>query len=177
MKAIPTQEHVVDILNYDPDTGAFTWNDKSKNPHPKRVGVAGYNHIKGYRTLYIMGREYLAHRVAWLYMYGVWPKDQIDHINHIKNDNRIENLREASNAENHRNMPLQKRSVSGVVGVSWSTACNKWRARVKVDDKEIHLGVYASIFDAVCARKSAENKIGYHPNHGEAQKHQKAEKP
>lgn len=119
-------------------------------------------HSKGYLTV----GGYLAHRLAWYLYYLEWPSGQIDHINQDKKDNRICNLRVVSNKENHKNMPIQKNNKSGIVGVHYAKRKGKWVAYIKVDGKRIHIGSYADIFSACCARRSMEIKLGFHSNHG-----------
>lgn len=120
---------------------------------------------------YVIGRfnekTIRAHRVIWEIFNGEIPDGmQIDHVNHIRHDNRIENLRLVSNQENSKNNSMKKNNTSGVTGVCWNSQKGKWMARIKVDYKDIHLGLYSDISDAVKARKRAENNYGFHKNHG-----------
>ena len=128
----------------------------------KNGEIANAKHSKGYLCV----GKYLAHRVAWFLYYGCEPIGQIDHINQNKTDNRIVNLRCVSNRENHRNMPIQKNNKSGLMGVHFSRLKSKWVSYIKVDGKRIHIGSFSGFFDACCARKSAESKLGFHLNHG-----------
>lgn len=120
----------------------------------------------GYSHSTIFGKTYLAHRVIWAFHYGEWPDEQIDHINHDRKDNRIENLRLAPHAENMKNLKLDKRNKSGTTGVCWKADKNKWRATIKVGDKHLHLITTTDKGKAIEARKAAEKKYGYHENHG-----------
>ena len=159
-----TQARLKELLHYDPDTGIFT---RKINRHAYRAGeIAGSIHRKGYIRISIDRRSYSAHRLAWLYMYGHFPENQIDHINHIKSDNRITNLREVTNQINCRNSRLPKNNKSGIIGVYWNSWRNKWTAIVKVNYQYKFLGHFDDFFEAVCARKSMEIQIGFHPNHG-----------
>ena len=117
-----TQKELKDLLHYDPETGVFTWlkSGKGRKANGETRGLTN-----GYFTIRINWRQYKAHRLAWLYVYGVWPKGQIDHINHNTTDNRIANLREVTNQENHRNMSLSKNNTSGVTGVYWGKQLEK----------------------------------------------------
>jgi hypothetical protein len=128
-------------LNYDPNTGAFTWAIKPcKNV---RVGaVAGVLNKDGYRRIQIDGKRHLAHRLAWWFVHGNWPADQIDHINGIKDDNRIINLREATSAENQQNLGKSKRNTSGYTGVTWHKHAEKYQAQITVNGKKIYLGYF-----------------------------------
>lgn len=151
-----TQEALRNALTYNPDTGIFTRNTPGKS----KVGSKANG---GYIKIYVLGNEYRAHRLAWLYTTGKWPKDQLDHINGDPTDNRICNLREADNALNRRNQKLRKDNASGVVGVSFDTRSGKWDARVAGKC----LGLFTSIDDAIAARKAAAIKDNFHPNHGQ----------
>lgn len=142
-------------LNYNPDSGAFT-----------RVGAGkrtvGSNANGGYLKIYVAGKEYRAHRLAWLYTYGVWPKDQLDHINGDPRDNRISNLREVDNALNRRNQKLRSDNKSGTVGVSFDTRSGKWDARVA----GVCVGMFQHKHEAIAARKVYAALDNFHLNHG-----------
>jgi len=115
----------------------------------------------------IINKEhYLAHRLAWLYVNGEFPPDQIDHINHVRNDNRIKNLRTVSCKENQKNKLMHKNNTSGVIGVHWYKPRMKWKAGIKVNGELNHLGYFTSLREAAKARKEAERKYGFHENHG-----------
>lgn len=153
-----TQEELKKQLSYDPVTGEFTRFSTGKK--------TGSPNKRGYLYIQLNGKHYRAHRLAWLYIYGEWPKDQIDHINHVIDDNRIENLRAVSRIENQRNRKRNKNNTSGYHGVHWCAAANKWAARIKTNGKVRHLGVFENKDDAIAIRKQAEKDNGFHPNHG-----------
>ena len=159
-----TQEEVKNLLSYDETTGVFTWR-KQKGP-VKAGSIAGYVNKKGYMMIGINGKSHRAHRLAWLYCYGELPSDDIDHINHEKLDNKISNLRVVSNQENHRNVKMSVANKSGYNGVSFCNNRNKWIARISDGKKYLNLGYFVNKMDAVAARKSKEQELGYHPNHG-----------
>ena len=162
---ILSQKSLKNYLHYNSDTGIFI--RKIATSSNAAVGdIAGYLHREGYIIIRVDGKGYLAHRLAWLYMAGKWPEDQIDHINHIRNDNRWRNLREATQQENCKNRSIRKTNTSGVTGVCWHKARGKWDAYIKVDCRSIFLGSYVDRFEAICARLSANNKHGFHENHG-----------
>jgi hypothetical protein len=159
-----TQSELKELVRYNKDTGEFVYIKPRKRI---KVGdTAGRNHSKGYWVIGINGRQYLAHRLAWLYITGEWPSDQVDHINHDRSDNRWGNLREATNKINHQNRPMQKNNKSGFTGVFWEKAINKWRSQIKVGGKKIHLGVFDNLSDAISTRQEANNRYGFHVNHG-----------
>lgn len=165
MKEKLTQSSIHAVLDYDPKTGEFTW--KSDRTGGTKAGSrAGYTDSGGYRVIKVYGLLYKAHRIAWVYINGEWPKGQIDHINRNPSDNRIKNLREISHSDNQRNRGLMKSNGSGVTGVYWHKGQKTWHARIGVDGKHRHLGSFTDFDDAVLARKDAERIYGYHPNHG-----------
>jgi len=159
-----TQEYLKSILKYDPEIGRFFWIAARKKT---TVGkMAGCIKKDAYRCIRIGGRDFLEHRLVWLHVNGEMPNDQIDHVNHIRDDNRIENLRAVSNQENGRNRSKSKNNTSGVTGVSWHKGVNKWQAQINVGGKHKHLEYFEHYFEAICARKSAELHYVFHENHG-----------
>jgi hypothetical protein len=166
-----TQDYLKSILHYCPDTGVFTW---IVNKGPVKAGsIASCILTDGkgipYLSVMINGKTYLQHRLAWLYCFGYMPKDMVDHINGDTVDNRIRNLREASNSKNCKNQKRRTNNTSGVTGVYWVKVCGKWGARINSDYKSINLGVFNSFEDAVAARKAKEIELGYHKNHDRTQ--------
>jgi hypothetical protein len=123
--------------------------------------------VRGYIVVKVNGESFLAHRLIWVIVHGAWP-DQIDHINHVRHDNRLENLREATLQENCKNKSMQSNNTSGVMGVVWDKENKKWIARIKVKGKQINLGRYTDKVAAKAKRKMAEVIYGFHPNHGES---------
>lgn len=162
-----TQARLKELFHYNPETVIFTRLIKTSN-NAKVGEMTSLKRSHGYIVFSVDNVLYRAHRLVWLYVYGELPKEQIDHINHIRDDNRISNLRLATNRENSLNKPLTNRNKSKVFGVTWHKAANKWQVHITVDDKSnnIYLGIFSDKFEAICARKSAELKYGYHPNHG-----------
>lgn len=126
---------------------------------------AGTLQKRGYIEIRLDKKVYKAHRLAWLYVTGKWPKDQIDHINHARDDNRWVNLQEADNKSNAKNRASTKAN-GDIIGVYWNKSRLNWRAAININGKRTFLGSYTDKFDAICARLSANNKYGYHENHG-----------
>lgn len=163
-----TQSYLQKIISYNPETGIFTWLQLTGKARPGRE--AGYlasmssRKENKYRLIGIDGKNYLAHRLAFLYMTGSFPKDVVDHINHNCSDNRWANLRSVSRTENNRNNRKHHDNKSGICGV-WLDR-KVWVAKIGLNGKQKCIGRFDSLFDAVCARKSAEIQHGYHRNHG-----------
>lgn len=117
--------------------------------------------LRGYLRIKLKYKEYKQHRVAWFYMYGCWPVNHVDHINGDTADNRIENLRECSETQNAGNSKLSDANTSGVKGVYWAQAQNKWVAQITKQGRTYHLGCYDSIDDAGKAyEKAAKGYFG-----------------
>ena len=150
-----TAEYLRSVLHYSPETGIFT--RKISTAHRVKVGdAAGCPGGGGYLRIQLQGRRYKAHRLAWLYVYGEWPKDQLDHTNRIRTDNRIANLREVTNKQNGQNRSKPSNNTSGHPGVSWNKRISKWQAQIKHNYKDVYLGCFATIEEALSARKAAE---------------------
>lgn len=162
---MPTQKELKRLFHYDPETGLFTRLVFASSNAPAGV-IAGTTEIQGYISIRIDKKSYKAHRLAWVIMTGEWPENQVDHINHIRDDNRWVNLREATNQENQQNASVRSDNVSGVPGVFWENSHGKWVAQIKANKKRRHLGYFDDKFEAICARLSANNKYGFHTNHG-----------
>lgn len=143
-----TQDELKYNLHYDPNTGIFT--RRISNCNRVKIGsVACCLDIStGYIRFCVNRKTYYAHRLAWLYVYGYWPKNEIDHINGIKLDNRIENLREATRPENASNQKKQKNNASGFKGVSWRKDIQKWQVKIRKNYKQLHLGYFDSLEEA-----------------------------
>ncbi len=147
-----TQDELASIFLYDTATGLFTF--KAKRSNRKAGQVAGTMHPGGYLRLNVNKRCYYAHRLAWLYCYGYYPPDEIDHINGNRTDNRIANLRCATRCENGTNTQKKCTNTSGYKGVHFNSKLNKWCAQATVNRKAHHLGVFARIEDARDAYRS-----------------------
>lgn len=150
-----TQEYLKSILHYDPDTGVFTWKVQT-GPRAKIGSIAGRKDKRYHCNIKINNTMYKAHRLAWLYVYGYMPENDLDHINRNPFDNRIVNLREISRSCNIRNSGNRKDNTSGVKGVYFDTGKNKWASYIRVNKKAKSLGVYKDFDNAVCARLAGE---------------------
>ena len=158
------QKELKKLLHYNEKTGIFTWN-VSLNYKIKIGNIAGSINNRGYRQIRIRGKSYTAHHLAWLYVHGRFPKDQIDHTNHERSDNRILNLREATNKENSKNQILYKNNKSGIQGIFWEKKRKKWKVQITLNGIQKHLGYFKNIKDAKKVRENAKVKYRFHPNH------------
>jgi hypothetical protein len=158
-----TQQRLKEVLNYDAESGVFTW---ARNRTRASEGkIAGGNDGHGYWSICIDGVKHPAHRLAWLYVYGSSP-EEIDHQNHVRTDNRLVNLRATDRSGNAKNISRPSSNRSGVIGVSWIQRTGKRNSRWEVRVCGKFLGYFDDFFEAVCRRKSAELKFNFHPNHG-----------
>jgi len=123
-----TANRVRELFDYNPTTGLLTWKEKRNGMRSSRV--AGTKMQQGYVRLRVDGIDYLAHRLIWLYVNGHFPSDFIDHINGDVSDNRIANLREATDAQNKRNRAKLANNKSGYKGVYFHKRSGKWRAKI-----------------------------------------------
>lgn len=184
-KPLPSPELLRQLLSYEPETGELFWrargvgffSDGAKSAHhscnawnSRFANKAAFTSYDGNGYLHgrVLRSAYQAHRVTWAIYNGQWPEQFIDHINGIRDDNRISNLRCASVTDNNRNMRISVRNNSGYVGVFWSKVANKWGTTICDNGQPVHLGYFTDKNDAIVARKEAELKYGYHPNHGNA---------
>ena len=169
-----TFEFVSEALAYNSSNGVFMWNIRPvshfKNEHDsnkwnKRFAgkLAGALQTNRYRQITLNYKQYLAHRLAWLLYYGIWPTtNEIDHINGISDDNRIVNLREATTPQNQWNRNKNKTNKSGFKGVFWDAYHGKWSANISVNTKHYFLGHFADVKDAHNAYCEAALKFHGH---------------
>lgn len=150
-----THEDLLRQLDYCSETGIFRWKVNRKNTKVQAGDIAGTPHkVNRYRYIYLNSKLYFEHRLAWFYVYGVWPVNQIDHKNQDRTDNRINNLREASNAQNASNRTVLSNNTSGFKGVTWDRNRNKWRAKLIWNNKTISLGNHTCPIEAARAYDS-----------------------
>lgn len=138
-----TQERLKEVLHYDPETGDWTWLVRKANRIYAGSKAGGVDTSEGYYKIGVDGRVHKAHRLAFLYMTGEYPKSQVDHINGEKSDNRWGNLREASPSENLRNVGAYSSNVSGLKGVSYRPKADMYLSRITVDGVTHYLGWFS----------------------------------
>ncbi len=148
IKAPPDVGYLKGLLRYDPEVGTFT---RIRKAGKAQAGtVAGIKAKQGYIKICVHGFDYMAHRLAWLYVHGTWP-EEIDHINRLRDDNRISNLRAATGSENRCNRPSKNESKGLPRGVRWDDKANRWHARIQWGRKTIHIGKFKDLAEASAA--------------------------
>ena len=158
---ILTQERLKELLSYDPETGVFVWVGPRSN-RIKTGAKAGTFHQPGYFRIQIDKKIFLSHRLAWLYMTGAFPPNDIDHINRNKADNRFANLRAVTRSENMHNQGINRVNTSGYKGVSYDQQRKKWRATIELNNVSKHLGIFLTPETASAAYLAAQRI--YHPS-------------
>ena len=173
-----SSSYVVSLLRYDPADGAMYWRPRQShqvscpemldNWNRRYAGKrAGSSNSDGYEVIRVGGNQFRTNRLVWELLHGPIPDGmQIDHVNGDRRDNRAANLRAVTITENNRNMRLSHRNTSGLHGVVFLHRYNRFQAHIVVDRKHIYLGYHKTLIDASAARKSAEFRHGFHPNHG-----------
>lgn len=151
-----SQSRLKSLLHYDPDTGVFI-RRISTSSRVKPGDIDGSKNGDGYILIMVDSKRHLAHRLAWLYMHGVWPTDQIDHINGDRADNRRCNLREATRAENAQNTIARPNNKVGYLGVTKDRS--KYKAQIGVDGAIINIGLFATPEQAHQAYLAAKAKL------------------
>lgn len=167
-----------ELVFYDRETGVFYWKHRAVH-HFNNSKYAEYwngkyafrecfntKNVEGYNIGSFKSKNYYAHRVAWAYITGIWPTDQIDHVNGIRNDNRYVNLKHVTHRENGRNQGLKATNRSGHNGVMWEKRSRKWVAQIKINERVIKIGSFSSIEDAIAARQGVDRVMGFSQNHG-----------
>ena len=149
-----THIYLKSILKYDHETGVFI--AIVGRPRVKVGGCVGTILPNGYVHIMIRGKFYKGHRLAWFYMTGEWPSEQIDHINGCRSDNSWANLRECSNSQNSFNRKKYRNNSTSVTGVYWHKKSERWAASIDVNRKRINLGYFDSVEDAGKVRRAAE---------------------
>ena len=167
MRPVLSREELMKVLAYDPGSGVFT---ELTNRGSKKIGDASGSLTTPigrtrYVTSWIGNKSYYNHRLAWLFIHGIWP-EEIDHQDGDGTNNRIANLRAVCHQENSKNQRRRKTNKSGFTGVCWSKRAGKWQAQIQGPEVHLDLGSFDSKESAVAARLDASEKLGFHQNHG-----------
>ena len=152
-----SQEQVKEIYSYNPDTGDFQ----------RKGGYIGIEETSNkYLRAHYMGKTYSVHRLIFIYMTGIAPANDVDHIDHDRQNNKWSNLRLVTRKQNMQNASRSKANTSGFTGVCWCKQQSQWQAQIMVDGKLKKLGRFNSKIDAVAARIRANNHYKFHKGHG-----------
>lgn len=182
-KDLPSPELLRKLLRYEPETGKLFWRKRMPDMFSDGAKTAAHQcnawnvkflnkeaftcNCRGYKVGAIFNKSYRAHRLIWAIVHGSWPINEIDHINGIKHDNSLKNLRTVSRAQNLRNIKKRKDNTSGHNGINWNKDIQKWNAKITLNNKQIHLGSYDCLSAAIIARKTAEKGHGFTERHGQ----------
>lgn len=159
----------LELFRYDYETGVlyWRWRVNSRIPKTLEAGTQRKSSSTGYLDVQVHGRYYPVHRVVMLMCYGFYGEGlEVDHINHIRNDNRLFNLRFVTRSENRKNQSVSSKNTSGVTGVYFAKANKKYVAQIGVNRKRIHLGMFDTLEEAAAARAEANVKYKFNNNHG-----------
>lgn len=160
-------DFLFEYLRYNETKGEFTWIKRpNKNIHLHTR--AGTKNSAGYRVISLFGKRYLEHRLAWFFVHGEMPEHEIDHINQIRDDNRISNLRQVTRSENQRNK-TRKDSRVDEVGIWWCRRRKRYIAEITLNGKKVYQKSFKDIDEAIQQRKAKALELGFHDNHGKTQ--------
>ena len=161
-------EEVARLFTYDRESGVLYWRIRDRNTIRRKYAAGSIKGAKdGYRRVGIKGKTYQEHRIIMMLCFGHIPENaEIDHINHVRDDNRLVNLRFATQGENLKNQSVSSKSTTGVTGVYFSKSRNKFIAQIKVNRQVHYLGCYNTLEEATAARAEANLKFNFHNNHG-----------
>lgn len=162
-----TQDLIAKVLRYDSTTGVLFW---TTNVHSKRAipnsRAGSLVRTTGYRNITLFGRSYLEHHLIWFICKGVWPNGQLDHIDQVRDNNRISNLREVTVSENARNRSRRKNTTTGEAGIWYNRKTRKYVAEITLNGKKVYQKSFDDPDEAVRERKIQSIQLGFHENHG-----------
>ena len=154
----PTQARLKELFDYDPDTG-FVTRKTAVNNRAKIGERLARKTTGGYIQVSVDRRLYAVHHLIWMWVYGEYPQDHIDHINRMRDDNRLSNLRVVTHAENMLNKSAYSSNWTGTPGVTWYGPTSKWVARIGHKGKKKHLGYFDSLTAARTAYLNAKQQL------------------
>lgn len=153
-------ERAKEVFQLETDTGRLFWRTDTSI---RARGEAGYTNSRGYRVVMVDGKNHRAHRLVWLLVHGNLPKNDVDHINGVRSDNRPKNLREATRSENNQNRRSPSPgSNAPYLGVTWDAPTGKWRAQISANKRHKYLGIYATPEAAHAAYVQAKRVLHSH---------------
>lgn len=158
-KHLISHQELLRVLDYNELTGIFTWRESTAMLVKVGDMAGSTNKTTGYTSIKIGWKRYPAHHLAWFYVHGSWPAEQIDHRNRVRSDNRIKNLREATNSQNQQNRAIESPCKSGLRGVC--KRGNRWTAEIMANKKRIRLGSFKTPEEAGAAYLNAKREL--HP--------------
>ena len=160
----------LELFRYDYETGVLYWRRRVNSRVPKTLEAGAQNKSSGYLSVRVHGRLYQVHRVVMLMCYGFYGEGlEVDHINHVRNDNRLVNLRFVTHRGNMRNQSVSGKNTSGVTGVYFSKAKKKYITQIEVNREAIYLGIFDTSESAAEARRQADRKYKFNSNHGKGE--------
>lgn len=165
------------LFDYDAESGVAKWQERPSwmftgggvnclQWNAKYAGRMAGSMKDGYLEVGILNKKYRLHRLIWLHVYGKWPENCIDHVNHVRHDNRLSNLFLASHHENLKNQSKRNSNKSGFNGVFWDESRKKWLVSVCVNYRSVFIGRFDDVNEALKARQKANDTHGFHINHG-----------
>ena len=161
-------KEVARLFTYDRESGVLYWRIRDRNTIRRKYVAGSIKGAKdGYRRVGIKGKTYQEHRIIMMLCFGHIPENaEIDHINHVRDDNRLVNLRFVTHGGNMRNKSVSSKNTSGVTGVCFLKASKKYMAQISVDWETIYLGIFETLEEAAEARRQADRKYKFNNNHG-----------
>lgn len=166
MAAKPSQSILKEYLSYDAITGHLTW---IKKPSSRTVirSRAGTLRKDGYRSIALLGGKWQEHHIIWCLVTGEYPTHQLDHINQVRDDNRINNLREVTKAENARNR-ARGESLLDEAGIWYCKRRQRYVAEITLNGKKVYQKTFIDINQAIEERRAKAEELGFHDNHGKS---------
>lgn len=166
MQTKPTQTQLREYLSYDENTGELVWIKKPSKKTVLNSRAGSLVTTTGYRSIHIFGKSYPEHHIIWCWYYGYYPTKQIDHIDQIRDNNRIKNLREVTQAVNSRNRSRRRNTRVEEAGIWFNRRTRRYVAEITLNQKKVYQRSFENVEDAITSRKAKLIELGFHENHG-----------